>query len=163
MIRTATPDDSSFVSAVGVAAGMFPADDTSVTDQMMAAYFAGKRDEGHVCLIDELAEGAERVAMAYVEPVRATDGTWELLMIAVHPSHQSRGRGAALVRHVEQALREQGQRLLLVQTSSEASYARTRAFYVACGYEQAAQISNYYAPGVDMVLFRKDLVTSAGQ
>lgn len=161
MIRPATPEDSRFVTEVGVASGMFPADDTSVTDGMMAAYFTGKREEGHLCLIDEIepVDGGtpKRVAMAYVEPVRATDGTWELLMIAVDPRHQGAGRGGALVRHIERSLAARGQRLLLVQTSGEVGYARTRAFYARCGYEQAAQLRDYYAAGVDMVLFRKEL------
>jgi len=95
--------------------------------------------------------------MAYVEPVRATAGTCELLMIAVHPEQQGKGRGAALLRHVEQALAQRGDRLLLVQTSAEDAYAQTRAFYIKCGYAKAAQIRDYYAPGIDMVMFRKDL------
>ncbi len=161
MIRLATPDDAGFVSAVGVAAGMFAADETSITDGMMAGYFAGHQDAGHLCLIDEPDGAGERVAMAYVEPVRATDGTCELLMIAVEPRHQGRGRGAALLRHVERLLVERGQRLLLVQTSGEDSYARTRGFYLGCGYAQAARVPDYYAPAVDMVMFRKLLAASA--
>jgi ribosomal protein S18 acetylase RimI-like enzyme len=162
VIRLATPEDSRFVTDVGVATGMFPADDTAVTDGMMAAYFAGKRDEGHLCLIDETEPfgggAAEQVAMAYIEPVRATDGTWELLMIAVDPRHQGAGRGSALVKHLEHTLAARGQRLLLVQTSGDHGYARTRAFYVRCGYEQGARLRDYYATGVDMVLFRKELL-----
>jgi ribosomal protein S18 acetylase RimI-like enzyme len=164
VIRLALPEDSRFVTEVGVACGMFPADDTSVTDGMMAAYFAGKRDEGHLCLIDEVESAGdgktERVAMAYVEPVRATDGTWELLMIAVDPRHQGAGRGGALVKHIEQFLAASQQRLLLVQTSGDDGYARTRAFYDRCGYEQAARVRDYYATGVDMVLFRKELLAA---
>lgn len=162
VIRLATPEDSRFVTDLGVSTGMFPADDTSVTDGMMAAYFAGRRDEGHLCLVDETEPFgggvAERVAMAYVEPVRATDGTWELLMIAVDPRHQGAGRGGALVKHVEHTLAARGQRLLLVQTSGDDGYARTRAFYVRCGYEQAARLRDYYATGIDMVLFRKGVL-----
>ena len=82
-------------------------------------------------------------------------------MIAVDPRYQGQGRGAALLRHVEQCLIERGQRLLLVQTSGEESYARTRAFYTKCGYEQTALVPDYYAPGVDMVMFRKPLATMA--
>lgn len=64
--------------------------------------------------------------MAYVESLRATEGACELLIIAVDPRYQSNGRGAALLRHVEARLVEQGQRLLLVQTSGDDGYARTR-------------------------------------
>ncbi len=157
MIRLATPADAAFVSAVGVAADMFPADDTGVTDAMMAGYFGGHDAAGHRCWIDELDDSGERVAMAYVEPVRATEGTCELLMIAVDPRHQGAGRGQALLAQVESTLAALGHRLLLVQTSGEDAFARTRAFYVRCGYAQTAQIRDYYATGVDMVMFRKSL------
>lgn len=157
MIRLATPGDAAFVSAVGVAADMFPPDDTSVTDAMMAGYFGGHAEAGHRCWIDELDGTGERVAMAYVEPVRATEGTCELLMIAVDPRHQGGGRGGALLAHVEAALGALGHRLLLVQTSGEDAYARTRAFYVRCGYAEAARVDDYYSPGADMVMFRKSL------
>jgi len=35
MFRMATPADANTVTALGVAAGLFPADDTAVTDTMM--------------------------------------------------------------------------------------------------------------------------------
>ncbi|MEZ4398780.1 MAG: GNAT family N-acetyltransferase [Kofleriaceae bacterium] len=155
MIRPATPDDAGFVSAIGVAAGMFTPEETDVTDAMMAAYFAGHQDAGHLCVID--APAGERVAMAYLEPVRATEGTYELLMIAVTPAHQGAGRGAALLKHLEGWLAQQGQRLLLVQTSGEDDFARTRNFYLANGYRQCAKVADYYAPGVAMVMFRKSI------
>jgi ribosomal protein S18 acetylase RimI-like enzyme len=157
MIRLATAQDAAFVSEVGVAAGMFDPSDTSVTDEMMTAYFASGVARGHLCLIDALDDDGERVAMAYAEPVRATEGTYELLMIAVTPRQQGRGRGAALLREVERLLQERGQRLLLVQTSGEDQYARTRQFYLGCGYRQAARVDDYYAAGIAMVLFRKEL------
>jgi ribosomal protein S18 acetylase RimI-like enzyme len=161
MIRLATPEDAGFVSAVGVAAGMFPADDTQVTDTMMETYFAKNSAGGHGCFIDELDETGERVAMAYVEPVRATDRTFELLMIAVDPRYQGRGRGTRLLEHVEKWLGERQQRLLLVQTSGEDSYAQTRAFYEKNGYLFAARVPDYYTHGVDMVMFRKPLPQNA--
>ncbi|BDP43843.1 hypothetical protein DAETH_38120 (plasmid) [Deinococcus aetherius] len=133
---------------------MFSPQDAGVVDRMMTDYFGGARDEGHLCLIDE-EEGTRGVA--YVLPVTATEGTWELLMIAVRPGLQGQGRGGALLRRVEDDLRSQGGRLLLVQTSGTPDFARTRAFYAKSGYEQEARVRDYYAPGVDMILFRKAL------
>lgn len=158
MIRRATHDDSATVTALAVAAGLFPASDTSVTDQMMADYFARNRALGHGCVIDE---EAEPLGVAYYAPATATDGTWYLTMIAVRPDAQGRGRGAALMRHVEEALRASGQRVLLVETSGHPSFARTRAFYAKQGYEEEARIREYYAAGEDMVLFRKALGAAA--
>jgi len=90
-------------------------------------------------------------------PKPATDRTWELLMIAVKGDIQGKGRGTALLKHVENNLRTSGQRLLLVETSGLSTFARTRNFYLKCGYEQEARVRDYYAEGEDMILFRKVL------
>jgi len=105
MIRPATPDDATAVTALAVAAGLFPADDTEVVDSMMADYFGRNIDADHRCVID--AEG-EPLGVAYYQPALATDGTWYLTMIAVRPDRQGQGRGAALMRQVEDALRTGG-------------------------------------------------------
>ena len=152
MIRLATPQDSAAVTALAVAAGMFSADDTAVTDRMMAEYFGGRREEGHLCFIQQ---ETEPLGVAYCEPAPATDKTWYLTMIAVRPDVQGQGRGAALMTHVENALRATGQRVLLVETS--ASYELTRKFYKKCGYEEEARIREYWQAGEDMIVFRKAL------
>lgn len=156
MIRLARPEDSASVTSLAVASGLFPADATSVTDGMMADYWARNRDAGHVCLID-LDDADEPLGVAYYAPAPATDRTWYLTMIAVRADVQGQGRGAALMRHAEEALRTSGQRVLLVETSGLPSFARTRAFYRKCGYDEEARIREYYTVGEDMVLFRKQL------
>lgn len=78
-------------------------------------------------------------------------------MIAVRPDCQGRGRGTTLMRHVENALRTSGQRVLLVETSGLPSYERTRAFYAKCGYEKEARSRDFYAAGDDKIVFRKVL------
>ena len=154
MIRPTTPDDSAAVIALVVAAGMFPANETDVVDNMLADYFGRNINDGHVCVIDE---EAEPVGIAYYAPAPATDRTWYLTMIGIRPDYQGRGRGASLLRHVENALQASGQRVLLVETSGLPSYERTRAFYMKCGYEEEARIRDFWAAGDDMVVFRKAL------
>ncbi len=154
MIRPITPDDSATVSALAVAAGLFSANDIAFLDKMMADYFGGNRDDGHVCLID-VAD--EPLGVVYYEPALATDRTWYLTMIGVRRDMQGQGRGAALLRHVEATLQASGQRVLLVETSGLPDFALTRKFYAKCGYEEEARVRDYYAVGDDMVLFRKVL------
>lgn len=48
-----------------------------------------------------------------------------------------------MLRRVEEDLRARAQRLSLVETSALPQYARTRAFYVECGYEEEARIRDY--------------------
>ncbi len=137
-----------------IAVEMFSADDAWLVEGMLADYFDGNKDDGHVCVIDD--EGGT-LGVAYYQPKSAADRVWDLTMIAVRPVRQGQGRGAAMLQRVEDDLRARGQRLLLVETSALPQYDRTRAFYVKCGYEEEARIRGYWAAGDDLVVFRKAL------
>ena len=95
------------------------------------------------------------VAAAYCAPERMTNGTWNLLFIAVHPDYQGQGRGTALISHIEQMLTTQGAHLLLVETL--ASFERTRAFYRKYGFNEEARIRDFYEVGADKIVYRKVL------
>jgi ribosomal protein S18 acetylase RimI-like enzyme len=89
-----------------------------------------------------------------------TSGTWNLLLIALHPDRQGRGNGAEILAYVERLLAAQGERVLLVETSGLPAFGRTRAFYARCGYDEEARIRDFYAAGEDKVVFRKALSLS---
>ncbi|MGN9811631.1 N-acetyltransferase family protein [Micromonospora sp. BQ11] len=155
MIRTITPDDASSIVNLAVAAELFPPEESGIVQQMMADYFATKADSGHACLVDE--HDGQLIAVAYYEPLPATDRTWELTMIGVERSHHRHGLGTRLLQAVETDLQARGQRLLLVETSATPAFDRARAFYLSCGYDEEARVRDYYETGDDMVLFRKAL------
>ncbi len=90
-------------------------------------------------------------------PTPGTEGTYDLYWIAVERSLHRRGVGSQLIDSVERTLRSEGGRLVVVETSSRADYVSTRAFYAARGYDRAATIRDYYAPGDDLVIYTKDL------
>lgn len=119
----------------------------------MANYFNHNQANGHQCIVDEENDALRGVA--YYEPALATDRTWYLRMIGVRRNLQGQGHGAALMQHVEDALKTDGQRILLVETSGTPDFTLTRRFYAKLGYEKEARVRDYYAPGDDMVLFRK--------
>lgn len=154
MIRPITPADSATVIALAVESGLVPEDGTEVLHKMLADYFNGNIHEGHACLIDD--EG-DPLGVAYYNPAKATDRAWYLTLIAVKRDTQGRGRGTALMQHIEATLQAANQRLLLVETSGLPEFERTRNFYTRCGYEQEARVRDFYAAGEDMVLFRKVL------
>eukprot|EP00435_Cladocopium_sp_Y103_P076613 s1_g352.t1 len=99
----------------------------------------------------------EAIGFCYAETEEMTDGTWNMLAIAVHPDKQGEGAGAALVQALEEDLRDQGQRILIVDTSGTAQFDRTRAFYRRQGYTQEARIRDFWAAGDDKVIFWKSL------
>ena len=147
-IRPLTAADLPALKAVIDATGLFPSD---MLDDMTAAHLRGD-DNGETWLT--MDDGAP-MALAYCAPERMTAGTWNLLLIAVHPDRQEQGHGAALLRHVETELSARGERLLLVETSGLPEFERTREFYRKNGYEEEARIREFYAAGEDKIVFRK--------
>jgi len=132
------------------ATGLFPGE---MLDNMAAAFLNGTGGDDHWLTVDT----GTPVAVAYFTTERMTQGTWNLLLIAVHPDVQSQGCGAALLRYIESLLAARGERVLLVETSGLPEFARTRAFYARDGYDEEARIRDFYRAGEDKVIFRKTL------
>lgn len=97
------------------------------------------------------------IGFSYTEPEMLAEGAWNMPAIAIAPDHQGKGHGADLVRATEAQLRQNAQRLLIVETSGLAAYAATRRFYDTAGYDQEARIRDFWADGDDKVIFRKRL------
>lgn len=91
----------------------------------------------------------------------ATDRTFDVYWIAVHPDAQRSGAGAALMAAVEAELERRRARLVVIETSSRDDYAPTRRFYQKHGYTEAARLRDFYAPGDDRVVFTKRVAVPA--
>lgn len=148
-IRVMAGHDLPALRAVIDATGLFPSD---MLDGMAAAFLRDPTSEFWLTCDD----GAP-VGVAYCAPERMTDGTWNALLIAVHPTHQGRGVGAALMAAVDRMVAARGGRIVLVETSGLPAFARTRAFYRRLGYTKEARIRDFYAAGEDKIVFRKAL------
>lgn len=134
---------------------LFPSD---LLDGMTAPFLAGEAPEERWLVVEE--DGTAQ-AVAYCAPERMTDGTSNLLLIAVRPERQGQGLGARLTRHLEQQLLQQGTRVLLVETSGLPAFERTRKVYRRLGYTEAARIPDFYAAGEDKVVYWKALGAAA--
>ena len=62
---------------------------------------------------------------------------------------------------VERRLRHREARILVVETSSRGEYASTRRFYEMRGYQSAARVADFYAPGDHRVIYTKRFAGSA--
>jgi len=97
------------------------------------------------------------IGFCYAAPEAMTDGTWNMLAIAVLPGVQGMGVGAAIVAELEAHLGRLGHRVLIADTSGTAEYERTREFYRKNGYSEEARIRDFWAVGDDKVVFWKAL------
>jgi len=86
-----------------------------------------------------------------------TESTYDLYWMAVHPAMQGNGYGRAIIRFVEQDVRERGGRLLVLETSSQQSYDRTRGIYEKNGYELVGRVRDFYKKNDDKLIYVKYL------
>ncbi len=135
------------------AAGVFRPEEVATAVELLDASVDGDDDYRFLGAYD----GDDLVGYACWGPTPGTQATADLYWIVVDPSRQHQGVGTELLEAVEARLAADGCRLIVVETSSRADYAPTRAFYERRGYRRVATIPDYYAPGDDLVIYLKDL------
>jgi ribosomal protein S18 acetylase RimI-like enzyme len=155
-MRAFLTEDGPAVVDLVVAAGMFSRDEAG----FLAEGVLEPDGEGSTCYVADAGDGQGLASVLFYRPEDAADRAYDLTMIAVRPDLQGGGRGAALMRHAEDDLRQRRQRLLIVRTSGTEQYARTRAFYRALAYTEHTRVPDYWTDGDDLVLFTKRLESS---
>jgi ribosomal protein S18 acetylase RimI-like enzyme len=156
MIRATTPADTPVLVALAEGTGVFKPEEIEALREVFDEYYSQYQAQGHRCIVYE-ADG-RLLGFAYYAATSMTDRTWYLWWIAVDKRTQARGTGSKLLRYVEDDIRREKGRLVIVETSSLPHYELTRRFYLKHGYDQAAVIADYYADGDDLVVFRKRLL-----
>ncbi len=150
MIRPTKESDFDALIDIATASGLFEPDQTKMLAGMLRAPSAND-----VWFTDDAEDGP--VGVAYLAREKMTNGTWNLLFIAVHPNHQRQGRGKAILNHIQNWLRSNGERILLVETAGLDDFDYVRSFYASNGFETEARVRDFYDAGVDKVTFRKSL------
>ena len=87
--------------------------------------------------MEDAEDGHGLASVLSYRPEEAADRVYDLTVIALRPDLHGGGRGAALMRYVEDDLRQRNQRLLIVRTSGTSQYAATGAFYRGLVREQS--------------------------
>ncbi len=155
MIRPTIPADTPLLLPLAQETGVFKPMEIQALREVLDDYHAHEHAVGHRSVTYE--KDGKVLGFAYYAPAAMTDRTWYLYWIAVAKDIHARGIGSALLKHVEEDIRSQKGRLLLIETSSQPHYALTHKFYVKHGYEQTAVVKDFYADKDDMVVFRKRL------
>lgn len=160
MFRPATPADTDALVELTAGTGFFKPMEVETLREVLDDFYGGNADLGHRAFLCE--EAGRPVGYVYHAPAAMTDRSWYLYWIAVDKDQQGRGVGGKLLAFVEQDIRDQGGRLLLIETSSTPHYEPTRRFYLKNGYALAAAIPDYYADGDGMCVFAKRVGPPAG-
>lgn len=157
-LRPLRPDDRESIRGLVAAAGNFTATEIDTAVELVDEALAKGDASGYFFLLleEDVAGGRGVRGYACYGPVPLTTGTYDLYWIVVDPAAQGRGYGRRLLEAVEGRIRDAGGRKLLIETSSQESYAGTIRFYERGGYELAARIRDFYKVGDDKLVFSKD-------
>ena len=153
-IRPLSPDDLAPLARLIDRTGLFPGE---MLAGMAEPCLSGAAGDDRWLVLDD----AGLAGLAYVVRERLTEGTWNLLLIAVDPDRHRQGHGSALLARIEREIAAEGARLLLVETSGMPGFAGQWAFYRGNGFAEEARIRDFYQAGDDKLVFTKRLGTAA--
>lgn len=152
-----TPDDREAILRITRAAGVFTAEEHAVVEELWeAAQTQGAEGSGYFFTVYRSPSG-EVAGYTCFGPHAMTEGTYDLFWLAVDPTAQGSGIGAALIEDVEARVRRRGGRLLVIETSDSDDYAPARRFYSRQGYSHEATLRDFYKAGESLVYFTKHL------
>lgn len=153
MIRPTTPEDTPVLIELARQTEVFKPLEIVALGEVLDDYHAKEHAQGHRSITFE--QDGRAIGFAYYAPASMADRAWYVYWIAVEKRGQARGIGSALMGAVEQDVRRQNGRLVLIETSSLPHYEPTRRFYLKHGYIQACVLRDFYADGDDLVVFSK--------
>lgn len=150
-MRAITKNDLNDLKEVIDSNELFP---SYLLNEMTESFFLSQ-NTSDIWITKELNQ--KPIAVAYCAPERMTEGTYNLYLIAVHKNHHGAGHGTEIMKFIENRLKENGVRILLVETSGLPQFERTRKFYDELNYRREAVIREFYQKGEDKIVFWKKL------
>ena len=132
--------------------GVFDDEELTTILELLNEYFSlGAQKSGYYFL--SCREGQRVIGFACYGPRALTQGTFDLFWIATAPTTARQGVGRALLERVVQDVKAMQGRLIIAETSGHPDYAPARDFYEKHNYQCAAVITDFYAPGDDLVVY----------
>lgn len=153
----AAAGDRADILAVARSTGVFTAEEVATVDELFVGYVRSPEVSGYNFLSYRQPETGRLVGFACWGPTALSNGATDLYWIATDPAAQGQGVAAALFAAVEAAVRAAGRWLIVIWTSSRATYAPARAFYLRMGCLEGARLRDFYDRGDDLIVFSRYL------
>jgi GNAT superfamily N-acetyltransferase len=136
------------------ATDMFTPDELACAEEQVDIYLDQPQQKDYSLIVVENEKGRV-VGYLSCGPTPLTEGVYDLYWMAVAHKEQGRGYGKELVRWLEDKVRAEKGRMLLIETSSQPKYQPTCQFYLNLGYREISRIADFYKPGDDRITYAK--------
>lgn len=152
------PRESDIASVRGLihAVGVFSPEEVRIAGELIEERLHYD-DTDYAFVFARSQQGKKLAGYACFGEIPMTDNRYDLYWLAVTPSLQGQNVAAELLRRVEQRIRNSGGRILYVETSSREAYAPARRFYLKQGFEECANLPDFYQLGDNKVIYSKRL------
>lgn len=147
-------DDRAAVLSIVEATDMFTPAELFFAREQVDIYLGQPQQQDYYLVVVE-NDGGKVVGYMSYGPTPLTEGVYDLYWMAVVPGEQGRGYGRELVSWLEKKVKDEGGRMILVETSSQPRYERTRQFYLGLDYREVSRIPDFYRTGDDRITYVK--------
>jgi ribosomal protein S18 acetylase RimI-like enzyme len=151
-VRPARPGDRDALVAAVRSDGTFRPDEVDVAIELIDAGLAGSRDYQLRVVEDDAGAVAGYLCFGSTP---MTVATWDLYWVVVDASARGRGLAGVLIAAMEAELRAAGGGHVRVETSVGDGYGAARRLYERLGYPLAANLTDFYGPGDDLLVYYK--------
>lgn len=154
MIRSMKKSDRESVMEILSNTNMFTQEEINIAEELVDIYLKQPEQKDYKIIV---IENDQKQVVGYLcyGPTPLTIGTFDLYWMAIKPLEQNQGFGKKLVRWLEENIKGENGRLIIIETSSQSKYEPTRQFYLRLGYNETARIADFYKQGDDRVIYVK--------
>jgi ribosomal protein S18 acetylase RimI-like enzyme len=159
VVRDLVNDDREAICGLLQSGGAFTVEEIEIALELVDHAIAHGRSGDYIAFVT--ARNGEVCGYVCVGRTPMTRSTWHLYWLCVATTIRGAGIGRALAAHAEAFVSSSGGERLVLETSSQSSYAGTRHFYENCGYTQVGRIRDFYKADDDCLIYCKELAAGA--
>jgi len=152
---SATERDLAAVRQITESTGFFYPEEVDTAVELVEDRLAKGPRCGYHFLFAE--QDGRTVGYTSFGPIACTRESYDLYWICVSGDFRGKGLGTQLLEQTEEAIASYGGTRVYIETSARPLYTPTRAFYLARGYAQIAELEDFYAPGDAKAMYLKVL------
>jgi len=155
-IRLAEERDREAILAISKDVAVFTKEEVDTVDELFDEYVHDREARDYVFAV-ACDEKQRLLGFVCYGPTALTDRTYDAYWLAVSKQAQGKGIGRALFVWMEEQLRAQGVRLIVLETSGTPEYATARHMYDVLGYTGRLAVKDFYRTGDDLLYYAKTL------